>query len=117
MTTEEEELALCCARAAADKKAEDIHVLDLREISGFTDFFVICSASSEPQLKAIGSGIRETARKELGRTPLNEDGHPVSQWVVIDYGGVIAHIFLGDKREFYGLETLWRDARSVPLPD
>lgn len=116
MTTEEEQLALSCAKAAIDKKAEDVRVLDLRGISGFTDFFVICSASSEPQLKAIGSGIREVARQECGRTPLNADGNPASQWIAIDYGGVIAHIFLGDKRDFYGLETLWRDARNVPLP-
>lgn len=110
-----ETLARACAAAAADKKAEDPVVLDLRGISTFTDFFVVCSASSEPQLKAISSEVREQVREKLGRTPTAEDGHPVSQWVILDYGDVIVHLFHADKREFYGLENLWSDAKRLPL--
>ena len=111
--TESEVLARACAAAAADKKAEDVVALDMKGISTFTDFFVICSASSEPQLKAIGSSIREQVREKLGSAPLSEEGFPGSQWIVIDYPGVIVHVFLAEKREFYGLENLWRDARRL----
>ncbi len=113
--TDSETMARACAAAAADKKAENLVLLDLREISGFTDFFLICSGSSEPQLKAISSSIRESLREKFARRPLAEDGYPVSQWVVLDYGDVICHLFYGDKREFYDLENLWGDARRIPL--
>jgi ribosome-associated protein len=108
-------VARVCAAAAADKKAEDIVLLDLRGVSGFTDFFLICSGTSEPQLKAISSAMREKVREVCGSRPLAEDGYPVSQWVVLDFGGVICHLFHGDKRGFYDLESLWSDAKRVAL--
>ena len=84
-------------------------MLDLRDISTFTDFFVICSASSEPQLKAIANEI-ETSLKEEKVRPVAVDGFPASQWIVLDYLQVVVHIFHRDKREFYSLEDLWGDA-------
>ncbi len=111
--TEGEILCQACAAAAADKKALDVVILDLRGISTFTDYFVICSATSEPQLKAISSSVREQVRERLGRTPLSEDGYPVSQWIILDYGDVIVHLFQGVKRQFYALENLWSDAKRV----
>ena len=66
-------------------------------------------------MKAISSSIRESLREKLGQRPLAEDGYPSSQWVVLDYGDVICHIFYGDKRGFYDLESLWSDARRIPL--
>ena len=113
--TDSETIARICAAAAADKKAENIVLLDLRGVSEFTDFFLICSGTSEPQLKAISSAMREKARAEHGVRPLAEDGYPASQWVVLDFGGVICHLFHGDKRGFYDLESLWSDAVRVPL--
>jgi len=113
--SDSEKLARLCAAAAADKKAEDLTLLDLREVSTFTDFFLICSGSSEPQLKAISSSIRERVRDDLGQKPFAEDGYPTSQWIVLDYGEVICHVFLGEKREFYDLENLWSDAKRVNL--
>ncbi len=113
--TDSETIARACAAAAAEKKAENLVLLDLRGVSGFTDFFLITSGSSEPQLKAISSSIRETIREKFGERPLAEDGYPASQWVVLDYGAVICHLFYGEKREFYDLESLWSDAKRVPL--
>lgn len=110
-----EKIARTCAAAAADKKAEDIVLLDMRGVSDFTDFFLICSASSEPQLKAIASSIRDKVREEQGAKPLTEDGYPASQWVVVDYGSVICHLFLESRRSFYDLEGLWNDAPRVAL--
>ena len=113
--TDSETIARACARAAADKKAENLVLMDLRGVSGFTDFFLICSGTSEPQLKAISSSIRESIREEFGQRPLAEDGYPASQWVVLDFGDVICHLFHGEKREFYDLENLWSDATRIPL--
>lgn len=113
--TEPENIARTCAEAAADKKANNVVLLDMRGVSEFTDFFLICSGFSEPQLKAISSSMREMVREKYQTRPLAEDGFPLSQWVVLDYGSVICHIFLESKREFYDLEGLWSDAKRVDL--
>ena len=110
-----EELAVLCAAAAADKQAVDVVALDLRGISTFTDFFVICSGSSEPHLKAIAGEIEERLRETHNLRPTAVDGFPLSQWIVIDYGDVIVHIFHQSKREFYNLEDLWGDAPRLAL--
>jgi ribosome-associated protein len=85
-------------------------VLDLRTISTFTDFFVICSATSEPQLKAIANEIETRLREDHAIRPVAIDGFPASQWIVLDYLQVVVHVFHRDKREFYSLEDLWSDA-------
>jgi ribosome-associated protein len=111
-----EEFARGCAQAAADKKAIDTVILDLRGISSFTDFFVICSGSSEPQIKAISSAVREYARETAGQKLFREDGFPAAQWIAVDFGEVIVHIFHEERRPVYDLESLWRDAPHLPLP-
>jgi ribosome-associated protein len=111
----EESLVRLCAEAAYDKKAEDLVVLDMRGISSFTDFFLIVSGTSEPQLKAIAASIRERVREVTGTRPIAEDGFPASQWVIIDYGSVIIHIFHKEKRDLYGLESLWGDAGRLEI--
>ncbi len=88
-------------------------MLDLRGISTFTDFFVICSATSEPQLKAIANEIETRLKKENAIRPVAIDGFPASQWIVLDYLQVVVHIFHQDKRAFYSLEDLWGDAPRV----
>jgi len=95
---------------AADKKAENIVVLDLREISTFTDFFVICSAGSEPQLKAIAGEIEGRLKEDCNVRAAAVDGFPASQWIVLDYLQVVVHVFHHEKRDFYSLEDLWGDA-------
>ncbi len=89
--------------------------MDLRGISTFTDFFVICTGASEPQLKAIAGEITETMRKKHSVGPLGVDGFPLSQWVVVDFGSVIVHLFHPSKRELYRLEDLWNDAPRLKL--
>lgn len=90
-------------------------VLDLREISTFTDFFVICSGTSEPHLKAIAGEIETRLRKDHSLRPAAVDGFPASQWIVIDYLQVIVHVFHREKREFYSLEDLWSDAPRLAI--
>ena len=108
-----EELAKACAELASNKKAEEIVVLDVRGISTFTDFFVLCSATSEPQLKAIANEIQTRLKEDHGVRAVAMDGFPASQWIVLDYLQVVVHIFHRDKRAFYSLEDLWGDAPRV----
>jgi ribosome-associated protein len=105
-----EQLAKTCAELASNKKAEEIIVLDLRDISTFTDFFVICSATSEPHLKAIAGEIETRLKEDHKISATAVDGFPASQWIVLDYMQVVVHVFHRDKREFYSLESLWGDA-------
>ena len=90
-------------------------MLDLRGISTFTDFYVICTGASEPQLKAIASDATEQVRKTFDISPLGVDGFPLSQWVVADFGSVLLHVFHPDKRELYRLEELWNDVPHLKL--
>ena len=85
-------------------------MLDLRGISTFTDFFVICSGTSEPQLKAIANELETRLREDYSVRPIAVDGFPASQWMVLDFLQVVVHIFHRDKRAFYSLEDLWGDA-------
>jgi ribosome-associated protein len=107
------DLARHCVWAAQEKKALDPIILDLRDISSITDYLVICSAQSEPQLKAIANGVELALKESSQRHPLAVDGFPTSQWIVIDYGDVMFHIFHEQKRGVYALEDLWSDAPQV----
>jgi ribosome-associated protein len=108
-------LARQCVAAAEDKKALEPVILDLRAVSTITDYLVICSAQSDPQLKAIANGVVKTLKDDFGRAPLAMDGFPASQWIVIDYGEVMLHIFHETKRGIYALEDLWSDAKQVSI--
>ncbi len=114
---EAELLARACAEAAADRKAEDIQIIDLRGISDFTDFFIVCSGTSDPQLKAIAGAIRTKVREEFQKGALSEDGAATSRWVVIDFAQVIVHVFHHEARSFYMLEDLWGDAPRIPFEE
>ncbi|HID90238.1 MAG TPA: ribosome silencing factor [Anaerolineae bacterium] len=96
-----------------DKKGENIVLLDLRGLSILTDYFVICSGTSERQLDALLAAVREMTKKSLGILPLNIEGDPPSGWILMDYGSVVVHLFAPELRVFYDLEGLWRDGHIV----
>jgi len=99
----------------ADKiKAIDIKAYDVRGLTLVADAFVICSASSEPQLKAIANSVRE-GMKEIGVPPLHTEGTFHGGWMVLDYGDVIVHLFREEAREYYDLDGLWADAPEIEL--
>jgi ribosome-associated protein len=106
-------LALLCRSLADDKKAEDIVILDVRELSSVTDYFVIASGTSEPHLRAIVEEIRDRLREEEQIRPKAVDGTLQTAWVVLDYFDVIVHVMRKDVRERYDLESLWGDAPRI----
>ncbi len=102
------------AAAAEDKKATDVTVLKLIGVTTFTDYFVICSANSSRQVKSIADEIEDALREKKVR-PLHIEGYTNSEWVLMDYGTFIVHVFNEKSRQFYDLERLWRDAEKVDL--
>ncbi len=103
-------------RCAADKKAFDIKVLDLRQIASFTEFFIIASGSNQRQVQAVSDEINEQLKKQLNSRAIRIEGYTGGEWVLLDYGDFVVHIFDKDAREFYDLERLWLDARRVEVP-
>ena len=101
-------------RAAAEKKATDIVALDLRQVASFTEYFLICSGGNSRQVQAISNSVEEELRKARKR-PLHIEGYSTGEWILLDYGDFIVHIFSNTARRFYDLERLWRDAGRVKL--
>jgi ribosome-associated protein len=108
-------LAQVCRDFADNKKAENIVILDVRDLSSVTDYFVIASGTSEPHLRAIVDEITERLRDEYDLRPLRKDGSMQGAWVVLDFFDVIVHVMRTDARERYDLEGLWGDAARVKL--
>jgi ribosome-associated protein len=115
LVTDSRRLALCLANAAFDKKAENIVVIDVSKRSSFADFFVICTGRSDRHVLAVAEELREQSRKRFGVMPLGVEGLERGQWVLADFGAVIAHVFYEPVRRFYDLEGLWSDAPHVDL--
>jgi ribosome-associated protein len=101
-------------RAAEDKKATDIVVLDLRKAAGFTDFFVICSGGNSRQIRAIADSVM-AALADDGVKPAHVEGYDRSEWVLLDYFDFIVHVFAAETRVFYGLERLWGTAERIEV--
>jgi ribosome-associated protein len=106
------DLARRIVELAEDKKAADIVLLDLAELTTLADAFVICSGGSERQIDAIADGIVEGLREE-GVRPIGREGTPASHWVLVDFGAVIVHVFTPPERDYYGLEKHWQQAKVV----
>ncbi len=98
-------------KAADDKQANDMVVLDLRTANGFTDFFLICSGTNSRQVRAIADGIVDALAAE-GEKPSHVEGYDRSEWILLDYFDFIVHVFMPETRAFYGLERLWGDAEE-----
>jgi ribosome-associated protein len=109
------EKALACVRAALEKKAENLKALDVSELSGFTDFFVICNGSSDRQVQAIADSI-ESAMIAAEQDVYSIEGYSDGRWVLMDLGDVVIHIFLDALRDYYDLESLWADAPVLKIP-
>lgn len=96
-----------------EKKGENILLLDIRGLTQLTDYFVLCSGTSDRQLQALESSIEEEVKESLNVSPRHVEGEASSGWVLMDYGPVVVHIFTPEVREYYDLETLWRGGKVV----
>ena len=109
-------IAAAAARAAADKQAQDVVILDVHELIVITDYFVVCTGTSDRQVKTLVEEI-EKALRALGEKPVRREGEQGSRWVLLDYVDVVVHIFQKEMREFYRLENLWGDAEIEMIRD
>lgn len=112
---EPKELALAIAKALDDKKGQDIKVLETGHLTTLADYFVLCTAGSTTQVKALADACEEAA-KQLGELPHHIEGHRGGVWTLLDFSSVVVHVFMEEARQFYDLERLWADAAPVELP-
>ncbi|CAN5546971.1 ribosome silencing factor [soil metagenome] len=110
-------LARIAVEAALEKNAQDITVLDLRDISGEADFFILCSAQTDIQIRTIADTIIEQIKEDTGERPATREGYQNARWVLLDYFDVVVHIFDHETRGFYDLERLWGDAPAEKVSD
>lgn len=110
------QLSQAIAKAASDKKANDIVILDMQKVSMVTDYFVICSANSTTQVRAIADHIEEKLQ-EQGSRVLHKEGYREGRWILLDFGSCVAHVFVEEDRRFYNLEQLWGDAPRLEHQD
>jgi ribosome-associated protein len=115
ISEELDERILGALQAANDKKALELVVLDLREIASFTDYFVIASGNNERQVQAISDEVFEKLKKS-GTAAARVEGYKSAEWILLDYGDFIVHVFHDKARKFYDLERLWRESKRVALP-
>ncbi|WP_428657379.1 ribosome silencing factor [Runella sp.] len=109
-----EELCQLVVKGMQEKKAVDIVVMDLREIkNSITDFFVICTGNSDTQIDAIADSVEDEVQKITNSLPWQREGREAKEWILIDYVDVVVHVFKKERREFYGLEQLWGDAKVI----
>jgi ribosome-associated protein len=109
------ELAIAIAVSALDKKAVGLEILDVAGKVDYADFLVLMTGRSDRQVLALAQGIEETLRKK-GKRPLSVEGLPHGNWVLMDFGDVVVHVFQDDARSLYDIEGLWMDARRIPVP-
>ena len=110
------ERLLLCINASLKRKAKNLTILNVKEVSSFADYFIICSGTSDRQVQSIAGSIRENL-KEYGIVPLGIEGESIGKWVLMDYEDVIIHVFYEPIREFYDIERLWPDAPRMDVGD
>ncbi|MGA2330763.1 MAG: ribosome silencing factor [Syntrophales bacterium] len=110
------ERLLLCINASLKRKAKNLTILNVKEISSFADYFIICSGTSDRQVQSIAASIRENL-KEYGIIPLGIEGESLGKWVLMDYEDIIIHVFYDPIREFYDIERLWPDAPRMDVGD
>ena len=111
------DVAIAAARASSDKQADSIVILDVHELIVITDFFVICSAGTQRQVKTVIESIEDQVRDRLGVRPVRREGETGAGWWLLDYVDVVVHVFRSEERSHYDLERLWRDAPRLDWED
>ena len=109
-------MAVLAAEAASDKKAEDIVAIDVGELLVVTDYFLICTGTNARQVRTIADEVEDRIRDAGGGKPIGREGEQDAKWVLLDFAGLVVHVFQPEEREFYRLENLWSDAERLELP-
>lgn len=116
-TADSEKLIEAITEGLLEKKAKEIKLLDVRELTTLTDYFIICHGTSDTQIRAIANSAREKVKETLGEGVWKQEGMDARRWVILDYVNVVVHIFSEEKREFYGIERMWNDAVVTEIED
>lgn len=116
-TADSDQLIEVITEALLDRKAEDITVLDVHELTTLADKFVICHAQSDVQIKALADNVSKETKEQLHEKPWKEEGRETRRWVILDYVNVVVHIFKEELREYYALERMWNDAAVQKIED
>ncbi|HLR26055.1 MAG TPA: ribosome silencing factor [Fodinibius sp.] len=116
-TADSDKLIEFITEAMLERKAEDITVLDVHELTTLTDKFVVCHATTDVQIKAIANNVTQTTNEQLNEKPWKEEGLESRRWVILDYVNVVVHIFKKELREYYALERMWNDAVVTRIED
>jgi ribosome-associated protein len=106
-------IARMAADAIYDKKGLDVEILEVGDLLAITEAFVIATGTSRTHVRAVADGVEEALADKAGRKPLRREGADQGEWVLLDYGDVVVHLFQPDQRDYYGLERLWRDAPHI----
>ena len=115
MSKTPKELALIAAKALDEKKGKEISAIEITEITTLADYFVIASGTSNTQINALCDAVEKALKEQAGEAPLHREGHRDGTWVLLDYGCLAVHVFSPEAREFYDLERLWSDGKTVDL--
>ncbi len=100
-----------------EKKARNIVLLDVRELTTLTDYFIVCHGTSETQIRALANSVTEKVKETTGENVWKQEGIDARRWIILDYVNIVVHIFNEEKREFYGLERMWNDAKQTTIED
>lgn len=112
-----EQLIEVIGEALLQKKAEEITLLDVRKVTTLTDYFIICHATTDTQVKAIADSVTEETKKTFGERVWRKEGHDTNRWIVLDYVNVVVHVFIKELRGYYGIERMWSDAVVSEIKD
>lgn len=116
-TADSSELIDTITEALLEKKAKDIVLLDVRELTTLTDYFVVCHGTSETQIRALASSVMEKTKKDIGESVWKQEGMDARRWIILDYVNIVVHIFSEEKRDYYGIERMWSDANRTEIAD
>ncbi len=100
-----------------EKKAKDIVLLDVRELTTLADYFIVCHGTSDTQIRALANSVEKQVKDELGENVWQQEGKDSRRWVILDYVNVVVHIFTEEKRDYYGIERMWNDAKVTEIED
>lgn len=116
-TSDSDLLIQLISEGLLEKKAKNIVLLDVRELTTLTDYFIVCHGTSETQIRALANSVSEKVKESTGENVWKQEGMDARRWIILDYVNVVVHIFNEEKRDFYGLERMWNDAKLTTIED